>query len=99
MHFILITFLDGTGSLQEQHQPQQEGERGVATVHGGWGHVCRCLTARLLWPTVHTVSAQHYSAQPNMERRSVAHQMGSWDKSTLSSYEILKSVYQYLTKL
>ena len=98
----MITFLDGTGSLQEQHQPQQEGERGVATVHGGWGHVCRCLTARLLSPTVHPVPAQrceHRSAQPNMERRIVAHQMGSWDKSTLSSYEILKSVYQYLTKL
>ena len=35
MHFIMITFLDGTGSLQEQQEPQQEGQRGVGSVHGG----------------------------------------------------------------
>ena len=31
----MITFLDGTGSLQEQQEPQQEGQRGVGSVHGG----------------------------------------------------------------
>ena len=81
----MITFLDGTGSLQEQQEPQQEGQRGVGSVHGGCGHVCRCLTAWLLWPTV--LTAQHCSlltsAQPNIERRIVTHEMGSWDKYSL----------------
>ena len=97
----MITFLDGTGSLQEQHEPQQEGQRGVGSVHGG-GVTCAGVSLPGYCGPLSSLPSTAPCSPPHNPTLSGVLSHMKWGHGTNIHFIIvkkLKSVYQYLRKL